>query len=211
MDIDVSTIEGVVFDLDGTLVDSRLDFDELRRRLGFPPGQPILEHLATLNDPIQAATAEKIIADYEMACAKGARWMPGAQTLLKQLRRQNVPTAILTRNIKSATQLMMETLAISVDRVLTREDCRPKPAPDGLLLIAESLGLNTSASIYIGDYVFDLEAARSANMIACLYRNQRNGAFVDKADWVIDHFDQLTQAFIERRQGIDQTTTNPVP
>ena len=41
--IDVSGIKGVVFDLDGTLVDSRLDFDAIRAELDFPQGRPILE------------------------------------------------------------------------------------------------------------------------------------------------------------------------
>lgn len=39
---------GVIFDLDGTLVDSGLDFDSMRREMGLDPGTPILESLATL-------------------------------------------------------------------------------------------------------------------------------------------------------------------
>jgi phosphoglycolate phosphatase-like HAD superfamily hydrolase len=39
--------KGVIFDLDGTLADSRLDFARLRADLGLPPPTPILEALAT--------------------------------------------------------------------------------------------------------------------------------------------------------------------
>ncbi len=41
---------GVIFDLDGTLVDSGLDFDEMRREMQLPPRQPILEAIARLPD-----------------------------------------------------------------------------------------------------------------------------------------------------------------
>ncbi len=36
-------VRGVIFDLDGTLVDSGLDFDLMRREMGLPPGKPLLE------------------------------------------------------------------------------------------------------------------------------------------------------------------------
>ena len=41
---------GIIFDLDGTLVDSRLDFDAMRREMGLPVGVPILEGLANVPD-----------------------------------------------------------------------------------------------------------------------------------------------------------------
>ena len=40
--------QALLFDLDGTLVDTRLDFAALRRELGFPEGVGLLEHLETL-------------------------------------------------------------------------------------------------------------------------------------------------------------------
>jgi HAD superfamily hydrolase (TIGR01509 family) len=195
---DISQIKGILFDLDGTLVDSHLDFNALRHQLGFPPGQPVLEHLATIDDPKKVAAAHNIIAEHEMSGAKKATWMPGAQSLLQKLHQHNIATAILTRNMKNATQLMIDKLGIPIDLVLTREDCKPKPDPDGLLRIATHWGIDVSHLVYIGDYVFDLDAANAANMIACLYRNSRNAMFVEKADWVIDHFDELTERFKAR-------------
>ena len=41
-------IRGIIFDLDGTLVDSRLDFDRMRLDMGLPAGVPILEALASV-------------------------------------------------------------------------------------------------------------------------------------------------------------------
>ena len=36
-----AAVRGVIFDMDGTLVDSRLDFDAMRREMGIPVGQPV--------------------------------------------------------------------------------------------------------------------------------------------------------------------------
>lgn len=193
--IDVSPIRGVVFDLDGTLVQSRLDFDAIRRETGFPTGIGLLEHLATLADTTQAQRAAGIIYRHEMAGAARATWMPGARRLLTTLHTLGIPTAILTRNMRDATHLTMRSLAIPIDLVLTREDCSPKPDPEGLLHIARQWNLPTHDMVYIGDFHFDIQAAHNARMRACLYRRQSYPESAVAPDWVIDHFDQLSQAF----------------
>lgn len=187
--------QGIIFDLDGTLVDSRLDFSLLCQRLGWPAGTPILEHLATLTDKTEIAIAQQIIEQFELEGAARASWMPGAAELLQQLQRQNIPTAILTRNIKSATALCMNNLQISVDLVLTREDCAPKPDPAGLLHIAKHWQLECKQLLFVGDYLFDLQTAARAGMPSCLYRTADNGHFANLADFVIDHFAELHQHY----------------
>ena len=197
--LDVTCIRGVVFDLDGTLVDSQLDFDAIRNELDFPRGQPILEHLATLTDKRDIDRAWQVIHRHELAGSRAARWMPGAQLLLQQLIAIEVPMAILTRNMRRATWLTIQSLNIPIELVLTREDCKPKPDPEGLLRIAQQWQLDCTSMVYIGDHLFDIQAANNANMTACLYRNRRHrpgdSASVEQADWVIAHFDQLTAAF----------------
>jgi len=196
--MDVTTLQGVIFDLDGTLVDSHLDFDRMRQHLGFPAGQPVLEHLATLTDPQEISVAEDIIAEHEMQGAHKAKWMPGAQAFLGLLKQLHLPIGILTRNMREATEYMVSALDIPVDIIVTREDCVPKPSPDGLLYIARQWGLHVSSLVYVGDYLFDIQAAKNANMLSCLYRNYNNAHFADQADWAIHHFDELTQAFVQQ-------------
>ncbi|ARN76429.1 phosphatase [Oceanicoccus sagamiensis] len=193
--MNTSTITGVVFDMDGTLVDSKLDFDAMREELGFPEGQPILEHLDTLSDPLLIDNAHRIIRQHEMAGAKAASWMPGAEAFVHHLKALNIPMAILTRNMREATALTLASLAIPIEAVLTREDCLPKPHPQGLLMLAERWQMPCGNMVYIGDYLFDIEVAANANMRSCLYLNEHNRHYADTADWVIEHFDQLTAAF----------------
>ncbi|MDR7122873.1 HAD family hydrolase [Rheinheimera soli] len=184
-------IKAVVFDLDGTLVDSKLDFSELRRRLGWPEQTLILEHLATLDCALKKQQAERIIIDFELEGARNASWMPNAEVLLQQLNRQNMPMAILTRNMRQATDLCMQALNIPIALVLTRDEAPAKPQPEGLWLIAEQLGVAPDQILYVGDYLFDIQTARNAGAYCCLYRYGDNHIYAELADVVVDDLLEL--------------------
>ena len=193
--VNVADIKGVIFDLDGTLVDSRLDFDAMRSEMGFPEGEPILEHLDTLTCGHQIEFALEVIHRHEMNGARSASIMPGAIELITLLNELHIPTAILTRNMRAASKLMLETLGIPISYLLTREDCAAKPDPEGLNQIAARWKIPSHQLVYVGDYKFDLEVAENANMLSCLYKNSQNCNFTEQADWVISHFNQLIVAF----------------
>lgn len=182
--------DAVAFDLDGTLVDSGLDFPRIRATLGFPPGIGLLEHIATLEDPAVVAHAHAVIHRFEMEGARNATWMPGAQALLAHLRQRHIPVAILTRNSREAVAATDAALSLGVELILTRDDAPPKPDPAGLLRIADHFAVPASRMTYVGDFVDDLTTARSAGMAAGLYRNHRNSHYVGQADYVIEHFDE---------------------
>jgi len=191
---DLSPVRGVIFDLDGTLVNSGLDFGEIRRELGIPSTLGLIEYLESLTDPQDQERVRAAIHAFEIAGARRATWMPGARELLLALADVGRPTAILTRNMREAVTMTCESLDIPIDLILTREDCRPKPDPDGLWQISRVWDISPEHLVYVGDYRFDLEAARNAGMRSCLYRNERNGEWSEMADWVIDHFDELRLA-----------------
>lgn len=183
----------LIFDLDGTLADTKLDFRAIRRELGFPEGIGLLEHIATLDNPELVAHAHAVIDRHEMEGAERATWIDGADVLLKQLKARRFPTGILTRNSRKAVDRTRQRLGLDVEPILTREDCRPKPDPDGLLMIAETLSVDPVDCAYVGDFIFDLECARNAGMTACLFRNHRNGGFEEHADLVIHSFAELNR------------------
>ncbi|MGC9494182.1 HAD family hydrolase [Vibrio genomosp. F10] len=189
--MNLSHIKAVIFDLDGTLVDSRLDFDQLRQQLGFPQGEPILEYIEQMTCEKEQELAHKIVSDFEISAAHTADLMPGALELINALHRLGYPTAILTRNIKQASQMMLENLGLPIDLLLTREDCEPKPSPEGLFIIADKLGLPTRDLIYVGDYKFDLDTAKNANMLSCLFDREGNSPYQEEADVVIRDLEQL--------------------
>lgn len=184
-------LKAVIFDLDGTLVDSALDFTAMCNDIGWPAGTPLLEQLALTTCPTARQRAHDIIQRHELAGAAQASWMPGAKEAVQQLHVSGMPLAILTRNMRAATQLTVERLQIPITRVLTREDCAAKPDPAGLLLLASDMQVPVAQVLYVGDYLFDLQAAKNAGMQSCLYLNQHNQQFAAEADWLMTDFGQL--------------------
>lgn len=65
----MATFKGVIFDLDGTVVDSKLNFDLMRQEIGIPGNSPILEFLEEQTDPEFVDSAMEIVHRHE---AKGA-------------------------------------------------------------------------------------------------------------------------------------------
>lgn len=162
-------IRGVIFDLDGTLADSRLDFVAMRQDLGITAGMPILEWIDAEPNAAARAKAHATILRHEMAGALSATLMPGASDLLSGLRREGIKTGIFTRNARAVTTLTLERLALSVDVAVAREDGPPKPDPSGLLAICADWGVGCSEVIFVGDYLYDLDAGKRAGIKTILF------------------------------------------
>tara|TARA_R110001592_G_scaffold112297_3_gene310362 strand:- start:205 stop:846 length:642 start_codon:yes stop_codon:yes gene_type:complete len=187
----LANVSAVLFDLDGTLIDSGLDFQLLRKNVACPAEVDILSYLADLPTPQQRAEVEQTIHEFEMAGAALSTWMPGAEALLEALARAGISTGIVTRNTRAAFDVCSKRLAIPPIAVITREDAPAKPDPTGLLNLAAKFSVLPENAIYVGDYVYDLQAARAAGMRSCLYDPDGDASFADLADIRIRHFDQL--------------------
>lgn len=177
--------------MDGTLVNSQLDFNALRAETGCPEGLGLLEFMAGLSCPQQRADTAAIIDRHEQEGATASTWIAGAQQYLESLLAAGVPVGIVTRNSRSAVTRVQQKLALPDIPVITREDAPPKPDPAGLLQLAWLWQLPPHQLAYVGDFRFDLEAARNAGMMAVLYAQQAGNPDAELADLVFSHFDQL--------------------
>ncbi len=184
-------IRGVIFDLDGTLIDSRLDFDQMRCDMEFEAGQLILETLEGLPDGDRKERCRAVLRRHEYEGARSATLMPGALELLAELDRRDLPQAILTRNSREMTELALRRLELSFSQVLTREDAPPKPDPEGLLIICRNWQIDPGDVVFVGDFHFDVIAGKRAGMTTILYAPGEVPEYAREADFLVTHLAQI--------------------
>jgi|DewCreStandDraft_4_1066084.scaffolds.fasta_scaffold84134_3 phosphoglycolate phosphatase len=176
----------LLFDLDGTLVDSLPGIAaSLNRTLiahglkghsdtavrGFVGNG--LKNLIRQAAPSGAdeSLIESMLAfykpDYDLSWASGTRPYQGIVHMLDELQREGHPLAVLSNKTHDFTQSMVRGLfpSIHFGRVqgLT-ETMRPKPDPAGALAIALAMDLPPSRCVFIGDSTMDIETAANAGM-----------------------------------------------
>jgi HAD superfamily hydrolase (TIGR01509 family) len=150
----------VIFDLDGTLVDSRYDWPAIRSQLEVDEGS-IIDHLNHLPDPEREQKWAELNQIEDQASA-AARPMQGADELLSLLHDRGIATALVTNNSGSNTSRMLERFGLAFDVVLTRDQGLWKPSGAPMSTVIEELGVSPEQCLAVGDSSFDLAAAREA-------------------------------------------------
>jgi HAD superfamily hydrolase (TIGR01509 family) len=191
-------VKGVVFDMDGTLVTSHLDFNRIRSEAGVPAGIPVLEYIERAEEP-QRRRALAVLVAHESRAARECALLPGAGEVLETLRERGLKLALLTRNSRESVSLVLERLALKFDCYVAREDAAPKPSPEPVLKIARILGLRAGQLLVVGDYVFDIESGRAAGAYTALLRTEKPLNPCPEADLFVDHLAELLDYFPAER------------
>jgi HAD superfamily hydrolase (TIGR01509 family) len=154
----------VLFDMDGTLCTSELDFLELREQLGLPrDGQPILAQLRAA--PPRARTRGiRLLQEMEARGAEASQLLPGAAELVTWLRRQGVACALITNNSRRSVDVVLGKFPLSFDLILTRDDGLMKPDPQLFLKALHRLGTAAEDAVAVGDTHLDALAAHRAGI-----------------------------------------------
>jgi phosphoglycolate phosphatase len=181
----------IVFDLDGTLVDSSLDLtnavNALLYDLGATPiptadvvgmvgdGAAVLVRRALTAaglDPETPGALERFLAHYDPHLLDNTRPYPGIVETLQKLS-VGAALAVLTNKPARATELMLAGLDLrGYFRDVIGGDTKwgRKPAPAGLLHLCESSGVDPADTLVIGDSAVDLATARNGCTRICLAR-----------------------------------------
>ncbi len=182
-----NTLQGLIFDFDGTLAELNLDFSNLRQGIkalqeAFLPEHalpetswPILEKVDELsailggNQPwLGAEFATKcrlLITACEMEAAHKGQLFPYSLNVLDILRSNGMWTGIITRNCSAAVRLVLPDVQSRCHIFLAREDVfRPKPHPAHVKAVLENLDLPPEKCLLIGDHVLDIQAARASGV-----------------------------------------------
>jgi phosphoglycolate phosphatase len=181
----------VVFDLDGTLVDSSVDLanavNALLRDLGAAAistvdvtamvgeGAAVLVRRALSArglDPATPGALDRFLAHYDPHLLDNTKPYPGIVETLEGLSR-HVALAVLTNKPAHATELMLRGLGLRRyfrDVIGGDTSWGRKPAPAGLLHLCEGAGVEPADTLVVGDSAVDLATARNAGTRICLAR-----------------------------------------
>jgi HAD superfamily hydrolase (TIGR01549 family) len=185
--------QGVIFDMDGTLVDSRLDFEAIRRHLRIEPGQDILAAIEAMA-PDQSRKAATWLEQTELKAVRAASSIPAAAETLQTIRRAGLKIALLTRNAAEAMRLVVSRLGKeNFHLAWSREKGPIKPEPDGILAACRQLGIDPTRTAAVGDFEYDVVAANAAGCVSILLARGPVPPFAQRADHVISGLDELPE------------------
>ena len=182
--------DAVIFDMDGTLVDSSLDFRAIRRELGIPAEQGILEALEALPRD-RREPAERRLLERELEAARTACPAPDADGVLQTLRRAGLKLALLTRNARPSLELAIQKLDFRFDLAWSREDGPIKPQPTSVLRACRTMGVRPEATACVGDFRYDVQAANAAGAVSVLLARGEPPEYAREARHVIRGLGEL--------------------
>ena len=183
-------IRGIIFDMDGTITAPYLAFGQIREAAGIGD--------VDMLDYLRAATGKeyervhKILMRFEEDGVANAKLNRGVRTLLRYLKRQRIPTALLTRNSRKSVGDVCQKLKLKFDITVTREDGPHKPAPEPIWRIAKQWKLRRQELLMVGDYKWDALCATNAGIPCALLLNGK--AMPEWARAARYHLRRLTEA-----------------
>jgi HAD superfamily hydrolase (TIGR01509 family) len=217
----VSGIAGLVFDFDGTMVDTEsptfetwreiyrghgqtLAIEDWQHALGTQGGFDPHAHLAGLTGGVYAGDPQEISARIRLRCEEEPL-RPGVLALLTAAKQAGLRTAVASSSSLGWVERWLAHHGIRhlFDRVLGRDlVSRVKPAPDLFLLAAEELGLSPAACLAIEDSPNGVIAARSAGMRCLIVPNPVTaGLAFPEVDLTLDSLAGVTLADVLERLG----------
>jgi HAD superfamily hydrolase (TIGR01509 family) len=181
-------VQALIFDLDGTLVDTvyahvfawqraladedvPVDAWKVHRRIGMSGGlfaRALARELGRELTPDETEQLQRRHGELYRELLPDRRPLPGAVELLRELRALGVPHGIATSGRRPEIDASIEALGVTADTVVVaRGDVeRAKPEPDLFVTCAERIGVEPRDCYVVGDAVWDLLAARRAGMLS---------------------------------------------
>lgn len=205
-------IAAVLFDLDGTLIDTAPDFIRIVRELCVEDGVPepsaaqirsqvsegaramvrLIHPELPLDDPALLHYRQRFLDAYAQQIAVETTLFDGMADLLESLEQRQIAWGIVTNKPRYLSERLLIALGLQqrCAVLVCPEDVRQaKPDPEPMFLAANQLGIAAEKIIYVGDHPRDIDAGRAAQMptVLAAYGYLPPAHSGNLADWQADH------------------------
>lgn len=191
-------VKAVLFDFDGTLTrPGALNFKSIKKVLGCPSDQPVLEFIQSIAGARQRRQAMEKLDRFELEGALRSRPNAGAQEIIAWARQHNLSVGIITRNSRDSVMTSLENFDMiasdDFDVIISRDDpLDPKPSGDGILWAARQFKIQPFEMLVVGDFIFDPLAGKAAGALTALLDPDNDTRLQSTAcDFRIRHLDEL--------------------
>lgn len=155
-------VKGIIFDMDGTVVDVPYDWKRIKQELQ-TKGEPILSHIENCEEP-ERSRKWAILERYEKEATAQATLKVGMDIFLAFLKDHKVKTALVTNNSRTNVDFLLNKFKLNFDLVLSREAGLWKPSGAPFLFVLENFGIQKKECCVVGDSHFDVKAAKEAGI-----------------------------------------------
>ncbi|MFT4019931.1 MAG: HAD-IA family hydrolase [Acinetobacter sp.] len=220
-------MKAVLFDLDGTLIDTAADFIRIIQHMCQEAQRPIVDAATirtqvsegaramvklvypelAVDDPIFLAHRQRFLDHYGENIAIDTDLFEGMYPLLEMLENHNIPWGIVTNKPRGLSESLIEALNLQQRcAVLVCPDDvkKTKPDPEPMYLAAKTLGIEATDIIYVGDHPRDIDAGRNAKMYTILAAygylpvEFRDDLNAWQADYIVDNVQELHQVLKDK-------------
>lgn len=161
-------LRGIIFDMDGTLTKPNVDFAALEREIGAKVG--FIIDYAERSSPEERMRALDILERYEAQAAMESELNEGVVEMLEYVSKKQLKKALLTRNSRKSVETVLRKHSLHFEFIVSREDTKPKPAPDPIFLLSKKMNIHTDHLLMVGDYKYDIICGKAAGTKTVLLR-----------------------------------------
>lgn len=215
-------MKAVLFDLDGTLIDTAADFIRIIQDMCKEEGRAVVaaDLIRTqvsegaramvklvypeldVNDPVFLAHRQRFLDLYGADIAVDTDLFEGMYPLLAELEAHQIPWGIVTNKPRWLSEALLKALNLTercAVLVCPEDVSKTKPDPEPMYLAAKHIQIAAEDCIYVGDHPRDIDAGRAANMYTILAAygylplEYKDDLDAWKADCIVQNVNELQQ------------------